>query len=124
VRFTRDGQIDPSFGLKGVALLPSSGSTSLDLEADGKVLVGGGVDGSTLVRVVGGNNCVVPGLRGQTLANARAALRTSYCGLGTVAKLYSNKVAAGLVISTTPLRGGRLPRGTKVALAVSRGRRG
>jgi serine/threonine-protein kinase len=73
---------------------------------------------------VGGNNCVVPGLRGKTLASARAALRTSYCGFGAVAKLYSNKVAAGLVISTTPLRGGRLPRGTKVALAVSRGRRG
>ena len=123
VRFTSSGRVDPSFGTAGVALLPSSGSTSLEVEADGKVLVGGGIDGSTLVRVLGGNNCIVPGLLGKTVSNARAALRTSYCGTGGISKLFSNKVARGRVISTAPLRGGRLPGGTKVALVVSRGRR-
>ena len=124
VRFTSSGRVDPSFGTAGVALLPSSGSTALDVESDGNVLVGGGIDGSMLVRVLGGNNCVVPGLLGKTVSNARAALRTSYCGTGSISRLFSNKVARGRVISTAPLRGGRLPRGTKVALVVSRGRRG
>ncbi len=124
VRLTSNGSPDLSFGTAGVALLPSSGSTSLDVETDGKVLVGGGIDGSTLVRVLGGNNCVVPGLLGKTVSNARAALRTSYCGIGSISRLFSNKVARGRVISTAPLRGGRLPAGTKVALVVSRGRRG
>jgi uncharacterized delta-60 repeat protein len=123
VRLTPNGQPDPSFGTAGVALLPSSGSTSLELEADGKVLAGGGIDGSTIVRVLGGNNCVVPGLRGKTVTTARATLTTSHCSAGSVSRLYSNKVARGRVISTAPLRGGRLPGGTKVALVVSRGRR-
>ena len=124
VRFTVDGAIDPSFGVKGITLLPSSGATSLDVESDGKVLVGGGIDGTMVVRLMGGNNCVVPALRGKTLSSARAALASAYCRTGGIAKLYSNKVARGLVISTAPLRGGRLPRGTKIALVVSRGRRG
>ena len=50
--------------------------------------------------------------------------RTSYCSTGGISRLFSNKVARGRVISTAPLRGGRLPGGTKVALVVSRGRRG
>ena len=124
VRLTPNGFPDLSFGAEGVALLPSSGSTSLEVEPDGRVLAGGGIDGSMLVRLLGGNNCVVPVLLGKTVPTARAALRTSYCGVGVISKLYSNKVARGRVISTAPLRGGRLPRGTKVALVVSRGRRG
>jgi hypothetical protein len=123
VRLTPNGQPDPSFGTAGVALLPSSGSTSLDVETDGKVLAGGGIDGSMLVRVLGGANCIVPGLRGKTVTTARATLTTSHCSAGSVSRLYSNKVARGRVISTAPLRGGRLPGGTKVALVVSRGRR-
>lgn len=123
VRLTSNGQPDPSFGTAGVALLPSSGSTSLSVETDGKVLVGGGIDGSTLVRVVGGNNCVVPGLRGKTVTTARTALTTAHCSAGSISRLYSNQVARGRVISTAPLRGGRLPGGTRVALVVSRGRR-
>ncbi len=124
VRFTPSGRVDPSFGTAGTALLRSSGSTSLDVETDGKVLVGGGIDGSTLVRVVGGNNCVVPGLRGKSVSTARAALATSHCGIGSISRLFSNRIARGRVISTAPLRGGRLAGGTKVALVVSRGRRG
>ncbi len=123
VRLTSSGQPDPSFGTAGVALLPSSGSTSLSVEKDGKVLVGGGIDGSTLVRVVGGNNCVVPGLRGKTVTTARTALMAAHCIAGSISRLYSNQVARGRVISTAPLRGGRLPGGTRVALVVSRGRR-
>jgi uncharacterized delta-60 repeat protein len=124
VRLASNGSPDPSFGTGGVALLPSSGSTSLNVETDGKVLVGGGIDGSMLVRVVGGNNCVVPGLRGKPVSTARAALATSHCGTGSISRLYSNKVARGRVISTAPLRGGRLPGGAKVALVVSRGPHG
>jgi uncharacterized delta-60 repeat protein len=124
VRLTPDGRLDPSFGATGVALLPSSGSTSLDLQTDGKVLAGGGTSGSMLVRLLGGNNCTVPALRGMTLSRARAALKTSYCGVGGISKRFSKVVARGRVISTRPLLlGGRLPGGTRVALVVSKGGR-
>jgi PASTA domain/Domain of unknown function (DUF5122) beta-propeller len=123
VRLTPNGRPDPSFGTAGVALLPTSGSTALDVETDGKVLVGGGIDGSMLARVLGGNNCVVPVLRGKPLPTARTALTTSHCSAGSISRLYSNAVARGRVISTEPLRGGRLPGGARIALVVSRGRR-
>jgi eukaryotic-like serine/threonine-protein kinase len=94
------------------------------VQADGKVLAGGSGNGGTeLVRLRGGNNCVVPSLRGTTVAKARAALRTAYCGFGRLSRQFSTAVGRGRVISTAPLVGGRLPGGTKVALVVSKGSR-
>jgi len=122
-RLLPNGRLDPSFGTGGVVRLPIQ-VLALALQADQKILVGGGNGNAwTLDRLLGGNNCVVPGLRGETVSKARAALTKSYCTTGDISKVYSNKVARGRVISTAPLRGERLLGGTKVDLTVSKGKR-
>jgi uncharacterized delta-60 repeat protein len=138
VRLLPNGSPDPSFGRKGVATLSVVGcigggecrSAGLAVQADGNVLVSeqGGFPGEsnsslTLARLIGGNNCVVPGLRGRTISKARATLKASYCNTGGISRLFSNKVARGRVITTSPIRGDRRPTGTKVDLVVSRGKR-
>jgi Ca2+-binding RTX toxin-like protein len=67
--------------------------------------------------------CVVPNVKGKTLAKARRLLVSKRCALGRVTKAYSQKVKQGRVISQRPSAGRRLPRGTKVQVKVSRGRR-
>jgi len=125
VRLTRNGRLDPSFGRGGIVPL-SRGllTTALTTQADGKILVGGGSgDSWTVDRFIGGNNCVVPDLRGKTVSKARALLKTSYCRTGRIAKRLSRKVTRGRVISTTPLLGDRRPGGAKIDLVVSKGLR-
>jgi Ca2+-binding RTX toxin-like protein len=67
--------------------------------------------------------CVVPNVKGKTLAQARRLLASKRCALGRVTKAYSQKVKKGRVISQRPSVGRRLPRGTRVHVKVSRGRR-
>jgi Ca2+-binding RTX toxin-like protein len=67
--------------------------------------------------------CVVPNVKGKTLARARRLLAAKRCALGRVTKGYSQKVRKGRVISQRPSVGRRLPRGTKVHVKISRGRR-
>jgi Ca2+-binding RTX toxin-like protein len=67
--------------------------------------------------------CVVPNVKGRTLARARRLLASKRCRLGRVTKGYSQKVRKGRVISQRPVVGRRLPRGTKVHVKISRGRR-
>jgi Calx-beta domain/PASTA domain/RTX calcium-binding nonapeptide repeat (4 copies) len=67
--------------------------------------------------------CVVPNVKGKTLALARRLLASKRCALGRVTRGYSQKVRKGRVISQRPSVGRRLPRGTKVHVKVSRGRR-
>jgi uncharacterized delta-60 repeat protein len=67
--------------------------------------------------------CVVPNVKGKTIAQARRLLASKRCALGRVTKGYSQKVRKGRVISQRPSVGRRLPRGTKVHVKVSRGRR-
>lgn len=67
--------------------------------------------------------CVVPNVKGKTLVQARRLLASRRCALGRVTKGYSQKVRKGRVISQRPSVGRRLPRGTKVHVKVSRGRR-
>jgi eukaryotic-like serine/threonine-protein kinase len=98
--------------------------TGLALQTDKKVLAGGGAgDSSTLARLIGGNNCVVPALRGKTVPKADAELKASYCLRGSIAKRFSSAVRRGRVISSVPVRAARLPGGTKVDLVVSKGKR-
>lgn len=121
VRLTSNGRLDPSFGTRGVAAPRGVGPFAV--QADGKILVGGSSgDASTLVRLIGGNNCIVPRLRGRAIANARAELESSYCRTGHISRRFSSTVTRGRVISTAPPRGGRLPGHAKVDLIVSRGR--
>ena len=65
--------------------------------------------------------CVVPNVKGMPLASAKAALKLAYCGVGTVSKAFSPRVAVGYVISEKPAAGAKLATGAKVALVVSKG---
>jgi uncharacterized delta-60 repeat protein len=124
IRLLPDGRLDTSFGRRGIVSL-GDGFSTLALQTDQKILVGGGdFDGnaSRLARLIGGNNCAVPDLRGKTVSKARAALETSYCRSGRVSKRSSSKVDRGRVIATAPQRGARLPGGARVELVVSRGK--
>jgi hypothetical protein len=67
--------------------------------------------------------CVVPRLRGRTLARARAALTRAHCRLGSVTRSFSTAVRAGRVMRQRPASGTRRVRGTRVAVVVSRGRK-
>lgn len=119
VRLTPNGRLDPSFGRRGIETLPNGTNASvLALQSDGNILVGG----SALTRLIGGNNCIVPSLRGTTVAMARATLKTLYCRSGRIAKQFSSKVSRGRVISTVPRSGSRLHGGATVKLVVSRGK--
>ena len=100
------------------------GISTLALQTDGKILGGGGSNNAwTLARLLGGNNCVVPSLRGKTVSKASVKLRKSYCRRGRITGRFSNKVDRGRVISTAPPRDARLPGGAKIALVVSKGKR-
>jgi uncharacterized delta-60 repeat protein len=121
VRLLRNGRLDRHFGRGGIVWL-KDGAFSLASQEDGKILVGGGQPW-TLDRLLGGNNCVVPGLRGETVSRATATLRKSYCRRGRTSKRFSITVTRGQVISTAPGRGARLPDGTGVDLVVSKGKR-
>ena len=67
--------------------------------------------------------CVVPSLRGRTVAQARRSLGAARCALGRVTRAYSVKVRSGRIIGQSRRPGARLPRGTRVSVVVSRGRR-
>jgi len=121
-RLLPNGRLDTSFGRGGLVPFQAQPS-SLALQADGKVLIAGALaNGGVLARLVGGNNCVVPDLRGEAVSKAGAALARSYCRRGSISKRFSSKVARGRVISTAPGRGTRLPRAAKIHLVVSKGR--
>jgi Ca2+-binding RTX toxin-like protein len=67
--------------------------------------------------------CVVPNVRGNTLAAAKAALRKRRCSAGEISRIYSPNAKRGKVLAQRPRAGTRLPVGGKVRLTVSRGRR-
>ncbi|HYZ92233.1 MAG TPA: S8 family serine peptidase, partial [Actinomycetota bacterium] len=67
--------------------------------------------------------CRVPNVRGRTVARARRLLARANCRLGAVRRVYSGRVRSGLVVSQSRRPGARLPRGTRVNVKVSRGRR-
>jgi hypothetical protein len=67
--------------------------------------------------------CLVPNVKRKKLAAARSALTRARCRLGTVRRAYSNRVKRGRVVAQSRRPGARLPRGAKVNVVVSRGRR-
>ena len=68
-------------------------------------------------------HCVVPKLRGKRLPAAKRALRKAHCAVGRITRRRSSTVRRRRVISSRPKAKRRRPAGTKVAIAVSRGRR-
>ena len=67
--------------------------------------------------------CVVPNVRGKSVAQARRMLRARRCALGRVTRAYSARVRTGKIIRQNRRPSARLPRGTRVNVVVSRGRR-
>ncbi len=67
------------------------------------------------------SQCKVPGLAGDTLPAAKAALEKAGCSLGKVSTEKSTSVAAGKVVSSKPKKGTKLEVGAKVELVISIG---
>ena len=74
-------------------------------------------------KVVKQVRCVVPNVRSKGLKAARAAVKRGHCKVGRVRMVFSNRVAAGRVVSQTPRGGKRLAVGSRVHLVVSKGKR-
>jgi beta-lactam-binding protein with PASTA domain len=66
--------------------------------------------------------CVVPKVKGKTLAAAKVALVRAHCRAGRVTKSYSKTVKAGRVISQKPGSGAVLANNATVNLVVSKGK--
>jgi hypothetical protein len=66
--------------------------------------------------------CKVPKVVGKRLTVAKRAITRARCRVGRIRRARSRK-ARGRVIQQTPRAGVRRPRGTRVHLVVSRGRR-
>ena len=67
-------------------------------------------------------NCVVPSLKGKTLAQAKTALAAAKCSVGTVKKTFSAKVKKGRVVRQA-VAGRTLAKGAAVGVTLSTGRR-
>jgi beta-lactam-binding protein with PASTA domain len=68
------------------------------------------------------NKCLVPDVVGKKLADAKQALTKAKCQTGKVTQAYSDTVPKGQVISQSQDPGKVLAKGTKVNLAVSKGK--
>jgi subtilisin family serine protease len=66
--------------------------------------------------------CVVPNVNGKTVRVARRQLAARRCTLGKVRRKYSS-AKKGRIVGQSRRPGARLPRGTRVNVLVSRGRR-
>jgi beta-lactam-binding protein with PASTA domain len=66
-------------------------------------------------------DCVVPNVKGKTLAAARSAIRAAHCQLGKVTHAHSKTVKKGRVISQKPRKGLKLAKLSKVQLVISLG---
>jgi beta-lactam-binding protein with PASTA domain len=73
------------------------------------------------VRVAQQARCVVPNLKGKTVAQARRLLAAGRCALGRVTRAHSRLARAGRIVKQSRRPGARLPRGSKVSVVVSRG---
>jgi beta-lactam-binding protein with PASTA domain len=65
----------------------------------------------------------VPNVKGKTVAAARRLFAARRCALGNITRTYSPRMKKGRILSQSRRPGARLPRGTRVAVGVSRGRR-
>jgi uncharacterized delta-60 repeat protein len=138
-RLTARGRLDTTYGRRGSVVTGfSSGSEDVAedgvLLPDGKLVVSGmtgprpgpetwGPWDFAVARYAAIRFCVVPSVRGQTLAVARTRLVRAACRLGTVKRAYSRTVKRGRVVSQRPRAGARLAELTRVILIVSRGPR-
>jgi hypothetical protein len=83
----------------------------------------GDLSASAAVTVSRAVACVVPKLRGRSLIAAKRLLKLRHCALGPVGRAYSRSVRRGRVLAQKPAPGAHRPRGTRVRVVLSRGRR-
>ena len=91
--------------------------------ATGQAQTSTSVSWSSSAETVGVARCAVPDVRRRTVTRARAMLSARRCKLGRITRAYSRKVRKGWITGQSRRPGVRLPRGTRVDAAVSRGRR-
>jgi Ca2+-binding RTX toxin-like protein len=65
--------------------------------------------------------CVVPNVKGKTLAAARKSIAQRRCRVGKITRVHSRRFKKGRVVGQRPAGGRRMPRGSRVHLTVSRG---
>jgi serine/threonine-protein kinase len=66
--------------------------------------------------------CHVPTVTGRALALARGRIKKAHCAVGSIRHAHSKK-RKGIVIAQRPQAGRMLPKGARVNLVVSRGRK-
>jgi beta-lactam-binding protein with PASTA domain len=66
--------------------------------------------------------CIVPGLKGRTLANAKRLLKNQHCRVGEITHAFSSRTKEGRVISQNPKAHWHLANGA-VDLLISKGKR-
>jgi hypothetical protein len=67
--------------------------------------------------------CLAPNVKNRALITARRMILTYLCSVGTIRRVYSNRVKQGFVISQKPNPSTLLPNHGKLSLVVSRGLR-
>jgi hypothetical protein len=92
-----------------------------DIAAPGQTQPPTSVSPSAFAESPGDARCAVPDVRRKAVTRARAMLSARRCRLGRVTRAYSRKVVSGRIIRQSRRPGARLPRGTRVDIAVSRG---
>jgi PASTA domain-containing protein/List-Bact-rpt repeat protein len=65
--------------------------------------------------------CVVPELKGRTLATAKRSIKSYHCTVGKIRRATSRRIEKNHVISQQPKPGRHLRRGAKVNLVISKG---
>jgi FG-GAP-like repeat/PASTA domain/FG-GAP repeat len=96
-----------------------------DLNGDGRpeLVTANARASSVSVLANGTGSCIAPNVVGKTLSAAQRAIVGAGCRVGAIRRAYSTRVPADRVISGHPSPGRVLPRGTKIGIVVSRGRR-
>jgi hypothetical protein len=72
------------------------------------------------VHVVPSGMCIVPKVKGKTLAAAKKAIKKHHCSVGKITRVWSSLKNSGLVISQRPKPGKHLMSGAKVGLRVGK----
>lgn len=145
-RYNPDGSLDTSFGSAGIVTtaigLRTSGAHAVALQPDGKIVVAGfgglptffalarytvngaldpsfGAGGKVMTSFI----CVVPRLKGRSLATAKHMILRTHCSVGQVKRSFSRTVRKGRLISQRPTPRSQRFAGAKVNLVVSKGRK-
>ena len=117
-----DGSFEPK---RDLAIAGAGGFAVGDLNGDGRPDLATAGDSSNTVSVLMNTPglCAVQNVKGKTLAAAKQTLARANCRSGKIRRAYSEFASRGRVISQKPRFGAVLPKGGKVSLVVSRGRK-